>query len=49
MYFILEKKRETLYLKVTNVFNDVLPGLEKDNQPEIKSRVMDTKNLFKKD
>lgn len=47
-YFI-EKEREVLYTKVANVFNTVLPEIEKDNQPEIKSRVTDTKNLLKND
>lgn len=49
MCFVVEKKIEALFTKVANVFNSVLLEIEKDNQPEIKSRVTDTKNLFKKD
>lgn len=46
---IAEKQREALYSKVANVFQIILPEVEKDNQPEIKSRVTDSKSLFKRD
>lgn len=48
-FVVLDKKKEVLYTKVVVVFDAILPEVEKDNQPEIKSRVTDTKNLFKND
>lgn len=43
-----EKNRHTEFNKISKTFNDILPELSKDNQPEIKSRVTDIKNLLNK-
>ncbi|KAK4875583.1 hypothetical protein RN001_012005 [Aquatica leii] len=44
-----EKKRHSEINKISKTFYEVLPELVKDNQPEIKSRVTDIKNLLAKD
>ncbi|KAF5273782.1 hypothetical protein FQA39_LY00897 [Lamprigera yunnana] len=42
-------KRHSELNKISKVFYEILPELTKDNQPEIKSRVSDIKNLLSKD
>lgn len=33
--------------KITTLFKEFLPELSKDNQPEIRTRVVDIKNMLK--
>ncbi|KAK5644780.1 hypothetical protein RI129_006080 [Pyrocoelia pectoralis] len=44
-----DKKRHSEFNRISKVFYELLPELSKDNQPEIKSRVTDIKNLLSKD
>lgn len=43
-----EKNHQTELNKLSTAFNNILPELSKDNQPEIKSRVTDIKQLLNK-
>lgn len=40
-------QNEELFSRVKSVFQDHLPELHKDNQPEIRSRVVDIKAILK--
>lgn len=42
-----EKNRQNDFTELNTKFVDLLPSLENDNQPEIRSRVVDIKDLFK--
>ncbi|KAB0794456.1 hypothetical protein PPYR_11295 [Photinus pyralis] len=44
-----DKKRHSDLNRISKIFYETLPELSKDNQPEIKSRVTDLKNLLSKD
>lgn len=41
-----EKKRNDDFQQLNNKFVELLPNLENDKQPEIRSRVIDIKNIF---